>query len=156
MVLKEFKKHDAITAETEERKTRVMNNVVTLYNNYFNFYTKTYNESALNEKEGRDPNKFKIADNELPEWLESNNDFNETKILIDGIRTGTYKAQVSKEDKVFNDSNRLIIHINNNKVKKKDAVERLKKSISDLDQLKQKQSTAFENKMIQVVYQLFN
>ena len=88
--------------------------------------------------------------------MESNNDFNETKILIDGIRTGTYKAQVSKEDKVFNDSNRLIIHINNNKVKKKDAVERLKKSISDLDQLKQKQSTAFENKMIQVVYQLFN
>ena len=133
-----------------------MNNIVTLYNNYFNFYTKTYNESTLNEKEGRDPNKFKIADNELPEWLESNNDFNETKILIDGIRTGTYKAQVSKEDKVFNDSNRLIIHINNNKVKKKDAVERLKKSISDLDQLKQKQSTAFENKMIQVVYQLFN
>ena len=32
----------------------------------------------------------------------------------------------------------------------------LNKSKSDLDQLKQKQSTAFQNKMIQVVYQLFN
>ena len=28
--------------------------------------------------------------------------------------------------------------------------------ISDLDQLKQKQSTVLQNKMIQVVYQLFN
>ena len=67
------------------------------------------------------------------------------------------KVKASKEDKkVFNDLNKLIIDINNNKVKKEDAVERLNKSISDLDQLNQKQSTAFQNKMIQVVYQLFN
>ena len=67
------------------------------------------------------------------------------------------KVKASKEDKkVFNDLNRLIIDINNNKVKKEDAAERLNKSISDLDQLKQKQSTAFQNKMIHVVYQLFN
>ena len=67
------------------------------------------------------------------------------------------KVKVSKEDKkVFNDLNKLIIDINNNKVKKEDAVERLNKSISDLDQLKQKQSTVLRNKMIQVVYQLFN
>ena len=52
------------------------------------------------------------------------------------------KVKVSKEDKiVFNDLNKLIIDINNNKVKKEDAVERLNKSTSDLDQ---------------VVYQLFN
>ena len=50
--------------------------------------------------------------------------------------------------------NKLIIDIINNKVKKEDA--RLNKSSSDLDQLKQKQSTAFQNKMIQVVYQLSN
>ena len=50
--------------------------------------------------------------------------------------------------------NKLIIYIINNKVKKEDA--RLNKSSSDLDQLKQKQSTAFQNKMIQVVYQLSN
>ena len=52
--------------------------------------------------------------------------------------------------------NKLITDINNNKVKKEDAVERLNKSISDLDQLKQKQSTVLRNKMVQVVYQLFN
>ena len=32
----------------------------------------------------------------------------------------------------------------------------MSKSISDLDQLKQKQSTVLRNKMVQVVYQLFN
>ena len=40
-------------------------------------------------------------------------------------------------------------------MKKKNAVERLKKSLLDLDRLKQK-SIAFQNKMIQVVYQLFS
>ena len=65
--------------------------------------------------------------------------------------------KASKEDKkVFNDLNKLIIDINNNKVKKEDAVERLNKSISDLDQAKQKQSTVLRNKMVQIVYQLFN
>ena len=67
------------------------------------------------------------------------------------------KVKASKENKtVFIDLKRLIIDINNNKVNKEDAVERLNKSISDLDQLKQKQSTAFENKLIHVVYQLFD
>ena len=32
----------------------------------------------------------------------------------------------------------------------------MNKSISDLDQLKQKQCTTFQNKLIHVVYQLFN
>ena len=67
------------------------------------------------------------------------------------------KVKVSNEDKkVFNYLNKLIIDINNNKVKKEDAIERLNKSISDLDQLKQNQKTIFRNKMAQVVYQLFN
>ena len=52
--------------------------------------------------------------------------------------------------------NKLIIDINNNKVKKENAVERLNKSISDLDQPKQKQRTVLRNKMVQVVYQLSN
>ena len=52
--------------------------------------------------------------------------------------------------------NKLIIDINNGKVKKEDAVERLNKSISDLDQSKKKQSTVLQNKMVQAVYQLFN
>ena len=96
---------------------------------------------------------FKIADNELPEWLESKSDFNEAKKLTDDIRIVTYKAQVSEVvKKVFNDLSRFIIDINNNKAQKEDAVERLNKSKSDLDQLKQKQNIAFQNKIIQVVY----
>ena len=57
--------------------------------------------------------------------------------MIDDIRIDMNKVKASKEDKkVFNDLNKLIIDINNNKVKKEDAVERLNKSISDLDQPK--------------------
>ena len=78
----------------------------------------------------------------LPEWLQSKNDFNEAQKLIDDIEVDINKVRASKEDKsVFNDLNKLIIDINNNKVKKEDAVERLNKSISEVDQLKQKQST---------------
>ena len=77
--------------------------------------------------------------------------------MIDGIEVDMNKVKVSNEDKkVFNYLNKLIIDINNNKVKKEDAIERLNKSISDLDQLKQKQKTIFRNKMAQVVYQLLN
>ena len=89
--------------------------------------------------------------------MKSKNDFNEAKILIDDIRIDMNKVKTSKEDKkVFNDLNRLITDINNNQVKKEDVAERLNKSISDLDQLNQKQSTAFQNKLIYVVYQLLN
>ena len=67
--------------------------------------------------------------------------------MIDDIEVDMNKVKVSKEDKnVFNDLNKLIIDINNNKVKKEDAVERLNKSISDLDQLKQKESTVLRIK----------
>ena len=64
------------------------------------------------------------------------NNFNEAKWLIDDIRIGMNKVKASREDKkVFNDLNRLIIDISNNKFNKEDSVERLNKSISDLDQL---------------------
>ena len=67
------------------------------------------------------------------------------------------KVKVSKEDKkVFNGLNKFITDISNNKIKKEDAVERLKKGMSDLIRLRQKQSSVFQNNMIQVVYQLFN
>ena len=57
--------------------------------------------------------------------------------MITDIEVDINKVKANKEDKkVFNDLNKLIIDMNNNKVKKKDAVERLNKSISDLDQLK--------------------
>ena len=77
--------------------------------------------------------------------------------MINDIEVDINKVKASKEDKkVFNNLNKLIIDINNNKVKKEDAVERLNKSISDLDQLKQKQNTVLRNNMTQVLYQLFN
>ena len=77
--------------------------------------------------------------------------------MINDIEVDMNKVKASKEDKkVFNDLNKLIIDINNNKVQKEDAVTRLNESISDLYQLKQKQSTVLRNKMVQVFYQLFN
>ena len=77
--------------------------------------------------------------------------------MINDIEVDINKVKASKEDKKgFNNLNKLIIDINNNKVKKEDAVERLNKGISDLDQLKQKQSTVLLNTMVQLVYQSFN
>ena len=98
-----------------------------------------------------------MGDNKLPEWLKSKNDFNEAKKLVGDIRIDMSNVKVGyKDKKVFNDLNRLITDISNNKVKKEDAIKRLEKSISDLNQLRQEKSTVFQNKMIQVVYQLFN
>ena len=89
--------------------------------------------------------------------MESKNDFNEAKRLIDDIRIDINIVKASKEDKkVFNDLNILIIDINNNQVKKEDPVKNLEKNMSDLTQLRQEKKTVFQNKMIQVVYQLFN
>ena len=89
--------------------------------------------------------------------MESKNDFNEAKRLIDDIRIDINIVKASKEDKkVFNDLNILIIDINNNQVKKEDPVKKLEKNMSDLTQLRQEKKTVFQNKMIQVVYQLFN
>ena len=66
--------------------------------------------------------------------------------MIDDIEVDINKVKASKEDKkVFNDLNKLVIDINNNKFKKEAAVKRLNKSISDLDQLKQKQRNIYDN-----------
>ena len=112
---------------------------------------ETYDEENLNEKEGHDPKQFKISgmeDNMLPKWLESRNNLNEAKNLINDIRTDMNNVDVSyKDKKVFNDLNRLITDISNNKVKKQNAIKRLKKSVSVLNQLRQK-STVFQNKII--------
>ena len=63
--------------------------------------------------------------------------------------------QLKKIKKVFNDLNRLITDISNDKIKKEDSIKRFKKYISDLNQLRQK-ITDFQNKIIQVIHQLFN
>ena len=133
-----------------------MNKAVALYNNYFDSYKKTFNETyneifdkpTLDDVKTYDLYQFKIA-SLLPEWLESKNDFNEGKRLIDNIRFDMNKVKASQEDKnFFNDLNKLIIDINNSIVKKEDPVQRLNESISDLDQLKQKQSAILRNKMV--------
>ena len=46
--------------------------------------------------------------------------------------------------------------ISNIKVEKEGAIKRMKKSISEFVQLRQKESTVFQNKMIYVLYYLFN
>ena len=126
------------------RKKKTMNNVVNLCNNYFNFYEITYDESTLNEKEGRNTKQFKLVDNALPEWLELKNNFNEAKKLIGDIRIDMNKAKVSKEDKkVFNDLNRLITDISDNKVEKENADERLKKKSTWLGSTKPKTKYCF-------------
>ena len=78
--------------------------------------------------------------------MESKNDFNEAKRLIDDIRINLNKVKVSIEDKkVFNGLNKLMTDISNNKVTKEDGVERLKKNMSDLGQLKEKRGIVFQN-----------
>ena len=148
-----------ITAETRERKSRVMNNVVKLYGDCFDSYEENYDEEGSNEKERFEPKQFKLTDmedNKLTKWWESKNDFNEAKKLINDIRIDMSNVKVGYGDKtVSNDLNRSITDISNNKVKKENAFERFKKSISDLNQLKQKK-VVFQNMMIHVVYQLFN
>ena len=83
--------------------------------------------------------------------MNQKNNFTEAKRLTDHTRININKVKASKEDrKVFNDLKKFIIDINNNKVKKEDAPERLNESISDLDLPKQKQSTAFEIKWLKL------
>ena len=79
------------------------------------------------------------------------------KKLVGDIRIDISNVKVGFKDKeVFNDLNRLIANISNNKVKKEDPIKRLEESISDLNQLRQEKSTVFQKKMIQVIQQLFN
>ena len=79
-----------------------------------------------------------MDDNKLPKWLESKNDFNEAKKLIND-RIDKSNVKVGYQDKnVFNYLNRLITDISNNKAEKENAIERLNKSISDFNQLRQK------------------
>ena len=66
--------------------------------------------------------------------------------MIDNIEVDISKV------KVFNDLNKLIIDINHNKIKKK----KINQKYIWLSQLKKKQNTILGNKMVQVVYQLFN
>ena len=108
-ILNEFKNHKTNTDETQQRKNKVINNAVTLYNNYFDSYKKTFYEtrnetfdkSTLDKINTDDPYQFKIK-SPLSEWLGSKNDFNEAKKLIDEIsRLTLIKSKQVKRIKIF-------------------------------------------------------
>ena len=61
---------------------------------------ETFHKTTLDEIKTYDPYQFKIG-SLLPEWLESKNDFNEVKRLIDDIEVDMNKVKASKEDKKF-------------------------------------------------------
>ena len=94
---------------------------------------------------------------ELPKWLCSKNDFKRAIKLIEDIRADTNNVKSSSGDKkVFNNLNKLINDIKNKKTTRKNTIEKIKNIVSDLDQQRQKESTVFQNKMIDVAYYLFN
>ena len=93
----------------------------------------------------------------LPKWLHSKNDFKEAIKLIEDIRADTNNVKSSSGDKkVFNNLDKLINDIKNKKTTRNNTIEKIKNIVSDLDQQRQKESTVFQNKMIDVVYYLFN
>ena len=62
----------------------------------------------------------------------------------------------SGNKKLFNNLDKLINDIKNKKTARKNVIEKMKNIVSDLDQQRQKEKTVFQNKMIDVVYYLFN
>ena len=94
----------------------------------------------------------------LPKWLHSKNDFKKAIKLIDWRYQSWYNNVKSRSGdiKVFNNLDKLINDIKNKKTTRKNTIKKIKKIVSDLDQQRQKESTAFQNKMIHVVYYLFN
>ena len=163
-----------------------MKNIDELYKKYYNAYKNDYDTDELNEAkkkkidykqfelfdktdkrsklDEKTKNFFKEIENRekdkepkltaLPKWLSSKNDFNEA---IKDIRTDTnYVKSDSANKKVFNDLDNLINDIKNKKATRKITIKKIGNIVSDLDQQRQKESTVFQNKMIDVFYYLFN
>ena len=112
-----------------------MKNVDELYKKYYSAYKSDYDTDDEFKKDknkkfdykqfelGNEINKESKLDKktkELPEWLNSRNDFNEARKLINNIRADTNKVKSSSgNEKVFNDLNGLINDIQNKKNYKK-------------------------------------
>ena len=146
-----------------------MKNVDELYEKYYNAYKNDYDtDNELNEakKKEFDYRQFELGDKKkcevskltaLPKWLSSKNDFNEAIKLTEDIRADTnYVKSSSSDKKVFNDLDELINDIKNKKTTRKSTIKKIGNIVSDLDQQKQKETAVFQNKMIDVVYYLFN
>ena len=79
--------------------------------------------------------------------MSSKNDFNEAAKLINDIRDDTKNVKPGSGDKkVFDDLEKLINDISNNKVKKESAIKRMKKSLAELKQLRPKKVLVFKTR----------
>ena len=76
--------------------------------------------------------------------------------MIEDIRTDTNNVKSNGNKKVSNDLNELINNIKNSKTTRKSTIKKIRNIVSDSDQLGEKESTRFQNKMIDFVYYLFN
>ena len=145
-----------------------MKNIDELYEKCYDAYKNDYetdDELNKDKKKKFDNKQFKLGDRKdkeskliaLPKWLSSKNDFNVAIKLIEDIRANTNNVKSSSGDKiVFNNLDKLINDIKNNKTTRKSTIKKIKNIFSNLDQQRQKESTVFQNKMIDVVYYLFN
>ena len=115
----------------------------------FELFDKTDKNSKLDGETKKD-------EEPLPKWLRSKNDFKGAMKLIEDIRADTNNIKSSGDKKVFNNLDKLINGIKNIKTTRKNTAEKTKNIVSNLDQQRQKESTVFQNKMINVVYYLFN
>ena len=92
----------------------------------------------------------------MPKWLSTKNDFNKAIKLTEDIRADTNNVRSSSGNKkFFNYLNELINNIKNKKTTRKSTITKIRDIVSDFDQQRQKESTIFQNKMIDVVYYLF-
>ena len=109
----------------------------------FELFDKSDKELTLDVKTKKDKELKLTA---LPKWLHSKNDFKEAIKLIEDIKTDTNNVKSNGDIKVFNDLNELINNIKNNKTTKKKYHKKIRNIVSDLDQLREKESTVFQNK----------
>ena len=111
----------------------------------FELFDKTDKNSKLDGETKKD-------EEPLPKWLRSKGAIK----LIEDIRADTNNIKSSGDKKVFNNLDKLINGIKNIKTTRKNTAEKIKNIVSNLDQERQKESTVFQNKMINIVYYLFN
>ena len=131
-----------------------MKNGGELYRKYYNAYKSDYDtDDELNEakKKKFDYKQFKLVDKTdeelkmdeetkdlkltaLPKWLSLKNDFNGGAKLINDIRDDRNNVKPGYGDKkVFNDLEKLINDMSNDKVKKESAIKTVKRSIAELE-----------------------
>ena len=131
-----------------------MKNGGELQRKYYNAYKSDYDtDHELNEakKKKFDYKQFKLVDKTdeelkmdeetkdlkltaLPKWLSFKNDFNGGAKLINDIRDDRNNVKPGYGDKkVFNDLEKLINDMSNDKVKKESVIKRVKRSIAELE-----------------------